>query len=129
MQKDTITLGALFKFEDDKYLVTVPSIDKVFTYADSVQDGIDKIKEVVSLLLYDVSKYPEFNLIEDDKLGDNEFVIYISIYLPFEFSKIKEVYKNKMVTLPVWLEHLVKMKNINFSRVLQEGLKKELGIN
>ena len=41
---------------------------------------------------------------------------------------IKEVYKNKMLTIPTWLEALAKNKNINFSRVLQEGLKKELNI-
>ena len=61
-------------------------------------------------------------------LEEGDLAVYVNVYLPYQFSLVKEVYKNKMVTLPTWLEALAKNKNINFSRVLTEGLKKELNI-
>lgn len=41
----------------------------------------------------------------------------------------KETYVKKTLTIPTWLDVLAKAKNINFSSVLVEGLKKELNIS
>ncbi|MDD7305101.1 MAG: type II toxin-antitoxin system HicB family antitoxin [Peptoniphilaceae bacterium] len=130
MDKNNITYGAIFTKEDDGYSISVPDIDGAFTCADSIQEGIEMVQEVIGAMLYGSKpeKYPKMSIIDKEKLEENEELIYINVFLPYQFSKVKEVYKNKMLTVPVWLEMLAKEKNINFSRVLQEGLKKELNI-
>ncbi|WP_243344058.1 type II toxin-antitoxin system HicB family antitoxin [Anaerococcus sp. AGMB09787] len=125
---NSITYPAIFTKEEGGYSIDIPDIDGAFTCADTLEEGIGNCQEVIGAMLYDKEDYPKMSVIDGDKLEDNQLVIYINVYLPYQFSKVKEVYKNKMLTVPVWLEMLAKNKNINFSRVLQEGLKKELNI-
>ena len=46
----------------------------------------------------------------------------------YEKSLIKLAYVKKTLTIPSYLDILAKNKNINFSQVLQNALKKELGL-
>lgn len=133
MKKENyVTYLTIFRKEDDGgYSIEIPAIDG-YTDSETVEEGIRYAQEVISLNLYDKEdfpdEYPDDVKIEDIKLNDGDLAVYVSLFLPYEFSLVKEVYRNKMVTLPTWLEMLAKKKNINFSRVLQEGLKKELNI-
>lgn len=125
---NSVTYPAIFTKEDKEYSIDIPDVDGAFTCADSIEEGVKNCQEVIGAILYDKKEYPKMNIIDKDKLKENQFIVYVNVYLPYQFSKVKEVYKNKMLTVPVWLEMLAKNKNINFSRVLQEGLKKELNI-
>lgn len=133
MKKENyVTYLSIFRKEDDGgYFIEIPAIDG-YTDSETVEEGIRYAQEVISLNLYDKEDfpdgYPDDVKIEDIKLNDGDLAVYVSVFLPYEFSLVKEVYRNKMVTLPTWLEMLAKKKNINFSRVLQDGLKKELNI-
>ncbi|WP_019118339.1 type II toxin-antitoxin system HicB family antitoxin [Anaerococcus obesiensis] len=129
MDKNYVTYGAIFTKEDEGgYSIDIPDIENCFTCSDTFEEGISMAQEVIGLVLYDYKDYPKMNIIDKSKLKDNQEVVYINVFLPYQFSLTKEVYKNKMLTLPTWLEMLAKQKNINFSRVLQEGLKEELNI-
>lgn len=61
-------------------------------------------------------------------LRKNQEIVYISMNYLYEKSKTKIEYVKKTLTIPRDLDILGKNKNINFSQVLQEALKKELGI-
>ena len=133
MKKENyVTYLTIFRKEaDGGYFIEIPAIDG-YTDSETVEEGIRYAQEVISLNLYDDEEYPDEYpddvKIEDVKLNDGDLAVYVSVFLPYEFSLVKEVYKNKMVTLPTWLEVIAKNKNINFSRVLQEGLKRALQI-
>ncbi|MEG0584367.1 MAG: antitoxin HicB, partial [Cetobacterium sp.] len=62
-------------------------------------------------------------------LKKNQEVIYVSLWLPYEKSLTKTIYKKKTLSIPTWLDILATEKNINFSQVLQKALKEELGID
>lgn len=119
------------KEEDGGFSVEIPAIDRC-TCCDTMEEGIRFAQEVISLNLYDEEyypdEYPDDVKFEDIELGDGDRIVYVSVFLPYEFSLVKEVHKNKTVNLPVWLEMLAKNKNIDFSRVLIDGLKNELKI-
>ena len=125
MDKNLVTYGAIFTKEEEGYSIDIPDIKNAFTCSDTIEDGIEAAQEVIGLMLYSYNDkpYPKMTIIDKDKLEKNQEVIYINVFLPYQFAKTKEVYKNKMLTVPTWLEVLAKQKNINFSRVLQEGLK------
>lgn len=130
--KDNVTYLAIFTKENDEYNIEIPALQGGYTFSSTMEEGISYCQEVIGLILYDEKfkkePYPEDVKIENIKLKDNQFFVFVNVYLPYQFSLVKEVYKNKMLTIPTWLEALAKNKNINFSRVLQEGLKKELNI-
>lgn len=63
-----------------------------------------------------------------NKLKNNQEIVYININYEYEKSLIKLSYVKNTLTIPGYLDILAKNKNINFSQVLQNALKKELGI-
>lgn len=131
-KQNYITYLTIFRKEEEGgFSIEIPAIDG-YTCCNTIEEGIRYAQEVISLNLYDdevyPDEYPDDVKFEDIELEDGDIAVYVSVFLPYEFSLVKEVYKNKMVTLPTWLEMLAKNKNINFSRVLQEGLKRELNI-
>ena len=131
-KQNYITYLTIFRKEEEGgFSIEIPAIDG-YTCCDTIEEGIWYAQEVISLNLYDEEvypdEYPDDVKFEDIELKDGDIAVYVSVFLPYEFSLVKEVYKNKMVTLPTWLEMLAKNKNVNFSRVLQEGLKRELNI-
>ena len=132
-KQDSVTYLAIFSKESDGgYSIDVPAIDGAYTCSDTFEEGIRYAQEVIALCLYDEEKekteYPDDINMNELDLKEGDLAVYVNVYLPYQFSLVKVVYKNKMVTLPTWLEALAKNKNINFSRVLTEGLKKELNI-
>ena len=62
------------------------------------------------------------------KLNDNQQLQLINVDTDFIRRREENKAVNKMVTLPKWLVDLGKEKKINFSQVLQQALKNELGI-
>lgn len=62
------------------------------------------------------------------KLEDNEKSLLVDVYMP----SIRKANINKSVsrtvTVPAWLNARAMEYDINFSQVLQEGLKRELNI-
>ena len=132
-KQDSVTYLAISSKESDGgYSIDVPAIDGAYTCSETFEEGIRYAQEVIGLCLYDEEKekneYPDDINMDELDLKEGDLAVYVNVYLPYQFSLVKEVYKNKMVTLPTWLEALAKNKNINFSRVLTEGLKKELNI-
>ena len=62
------------------------------------------------------------------KLNDNQQLQLINVDTDFIRRREENKAVNKMVTLPKWLVDLGKEKKINFSQVLQQALKNELGV-
>ena len=62
------------------------------------------------------------------KLNDNQQLQLINVDTDFIRRREENKAVNKMVTLPKWLVDLGKEKKVNFSQVLQQALKNELGI-
>ena len=59
---------------------------------------------------------------------EDGFVSLISVDLDEYVRKHSNKAVKKTLTIPAWLNTLAEKDNINFSQILQEGLKKHLGI-
>ncbi len=100
-----------------------------------VGERIQNAKEVLTLELSElIEKKEEFPIpiereIIKKNLKENQDLVYLDIWLPYELSLMKTIYKKKTLSIPTWLDMLAVNKNINFSKVLQEALKKELNID
>lgn len=134
---ENITYPVVLTYEDDVIYAGVPDleIDDYATYGDTLDEALQNIKEVITLHLVELEEegieFPKNSDIKSLKcnLKENQDLVYVNLWLPYEKSLIKIAYKKKTLSIPVWLDLLATNKNLNFSQILQKGLKKELGID
>ena len=76
----------------------------------------------------DEEDIPTPSHLKDIKASDNEIVALVDVFMPS--VRMAEINRsvNRTVTLPAWLNALALEKGVNFSAVLQEGLKAHLGV-
>lgn len=102
------------------------------TYGDSFEDALKMGLEWLILTLNDYEEekkdFPKATSIVELKknLKDNQEITYLTFNYEYEKSLIKLSYIKKTLTIPNYLNILAQNKNINFSQVLQNALKKEL---
>ena len=135
-----LTYPAIITHEDALFYIGFPDIEEnigdcfYVTYGDNFNDAIKMGKEYLILKLEDHENnnksFPKASSIIDlkNKLKNNQEIVYITINYEYEKSLIKLAYVKKTLTIPSYLDILAKNKNINFSQVLQNALKKELGL-
>lgn len=132
-----LTYPAIITNEDDVYYIGFPDIsgeDIYTTYGKSFNEAIEMGKEFLILALHDYKerkeKFPKTQSFQERKrtLKENQDIVYLTINYEYEKSLMKIAYVKKTLTVPSYLDILAKNKNINFSQVLQNALKKELGI-
>lgn len=60
-------------------------------------------------------------------LNFDEKVLLIDVWMPSVRKSIRNKAVKKTLTIPQWLNERATEKNLNFSHILQEALKEELG--
>lgn len=131
-----IVYPVILTYEDDLIYIGIPDFetDNYISFADNMNDVIKTAKELITLFYTELEEnkkeIPKPSDIKDIKktLKDNQEIIYINLWLPYEKSLVKVAYKKKTLSIPTWLDMLATQKNINFSQVLQEALKEKLNI-
>jgi len=124
---------AIFTKEDNgEYSIVFPDIQGCHTCSGNLQEGFEMAADALTLMLYDLEQdkkeIPKPSDIKSVNVANNEFVSYIAADTAF----YERYYSNKTVkkncTIPYWLEKMASDNNINFSQVLQDGLKNILKI-
>ncbi len=89
-------------------------------------------KDVLGLHLYsmeeDNDEIPTSTSINKIQLENNQVVVLIEIFMPTIRQAIENFSVKKTLSIPQWLNKLAIDNNINFSQVLQNALKEQLGI-
>lgn len=121
---------AVFSKEGDAYNVKFIDFDNIFTYGIGFSDAYYMAQDALYAML------PEYkdNLPEPTydymkiKVKNNEFITMVELD-PIEHEKrISSKTVNTTVTMPEWLKNLADTKGINFSKLLQDSIKKELNL-
>jgi predicted RNase H-like HicB family nuclease len=129
-----IIYPVIFTYEDDVIYVGVPDlgIDNYASYGKNLEEAIIASKELMTLHLNDLEEegkaFPKPSSKDLIILENNQELVFVTMWYPYEKAKIKTIYKKKTLSVPVWLDKLAVAKNINISQVLQRALKEELGI-
>jgi len=71
---------------------------------------------------------PEPTPIDKIKIEFNQVLVLVEAWMPLVRSEKDNKAVKKTLTIPKWLNDLAEKKKINFSRVLQQALKEQLGI-
>jgi len=123
---------AVFTKEDEGYSVIFRDLESCYTCGSDMEEALEMAEDVLALVLYGYEKeskeIPVPSAYESIKLDENEFVNHIRC----DTLAYRKMYANKAVkktlTIPEWLNEESVSKGVNFSKVLQEALIKEVGV-
>jgi len=123
----------IFSYSEEGIDIKSIDIEECYTCAEDDISAIESAVDVLGLCLVSIiddgGKLPEpTRNVNDIILEDNQKIFYISVWLPYARTKIKQVYCKKTLSIPVYLNILGEAKKVNFSAILAKGLKEELGI-
>ena len=129
---DRYVYPAVFTYEECQEIAVVfPDLD-VATSGENDEDALFSAREllgcVMSGLEEDGEDIPAPTPLAKVACEGNERVMLIDVYMPsIRMAHISRSV-NRTVTLPAWLNAAAQEKDINFSQVLQDGLKQRLGV-
>ena len=116
--------------EDHIYYANFPDFNACFTDAESIDELFANTKEVLNGVIFTMLKnkmdLPAAG--ENIKLEEGEFLILVESPVGVIKDRINNMAVKKTLTLPAWMNEMAMEHNVNFSQVLQEGLKRELNI-
>lgn len=120
---------AKFSKEGNAYNVTFLDFDNVFTFGIGFEDAYYMAQDALYNILPDLKELPiptydYMNI----KVKKDEFITMVELNTFEHAQKLSNKTVKTTVTMPEWLKKLAESKGINFSKVLQKGLKSELNL-
>jgi predicted RNase H-like HicB family nuclease len=132
LKKDKYSYIAVISFDDDGISIDFPDLDGCFTCAETEDEIYKMAKEVLGLHLWSMEQdgeaIPEPSSIKNIKLNRNETAMLIEVFMPPVRDRINNRVVKKTLTIPQWLNAEAEKHGVNFSQVLQNGLKEYLHI-
>ena len=129
---DRYIYPAVFSYEaDEEIAVVFPDLD-VATSGESDNDALVSARELLGLTMAgleeDNEPIPAPTPLKDISLEANERAVLVDVYMPS--IRLAHVNRsvNRTVTLPAWLNAAALERGINFSQVLQEALRTQIGV-
>ena len=122
----------VFTPEEGGYSVNFPDLEGCYTSGDDLQDAIYMAQDVLSFTLFDYEKegkkIPEASKLSDIELQEKEFINYIVCDTVDYQRRNNNKAVKKTLSIPEWLNEAAMAKGINFSQVLQDGLRDRLNL-
>ena len=124
---------AVFSYEPDQEIAVVfPDLD-VATSGENEKDALFSARELLGCVMYgleqDGEPIPSPTALSEVTLEGNERAVLVDVYMPSVRMAQNNKSVNRTVTLPAWLNAAALERNINFSQVLQDALKAQIGVN
>ncbi len=130
--QDRYFYPAVFTYEPDcEIAVTFPDLG-VATSGVNEQDALMSARDLLGIAIFgmeqDGEELPEPTHVNAVDVDDNERAVLVDVYMPS--VRMANVNKSvtRTVTLPAWLNALAMENGMNFSQVLQEGLRQRLAV-
>lgn len=124
------------------YSVIFPDLNHLASCGDNLNDAMSMAIDCLAGYLYDEKldgkKFPVATSVKDIDIHceDDEDDDYISSFVNMVSVDVEEYAKlhfnkavKKTLTIPKWLNDMALNKNVNFSKILQNALMEELGVD
>ena len=132
VKKDKYSYIAVVSFDDDGISIDFPDLHGCFTCSETEAEIFQMAKEVLGLHLWSMEQdgepIPEPSNIKNIKLEENETAMLIEVFMPPVRDRINNRVVKKTLTIPQWLNAEAERYGVNFSQILQNGLKEYLHI-
>ncbi len=129
---DRYVYPAVFTYEDSQEIAVVFPDLNAATSGENDEDALFSARELLGCVMLgleeDKEDIPLPTPLAKVACESNERVVLIDVYMPsMRLARVNRSV-NRTVTLPAWLNAAAQERNINFSQVLQDGLKQRLGV-
>lgn len=131
-KQDRFYYPAVFSYEEGQEIAVVfPDLDVATSGLDD-RDAFLSARECLGVVLCgleeDGEALPHPTPLHDLRVGENERAVLVDVFMPAVRMANINKSVNRTVTLPAWLNAKALENNINFSQVLQDGIKALLGL-
>ena len=131
--KNNYAFPAFFYFDEDGISIEFPDLPGCLPCAHTQEEAFTNAKEALGLHLYGMEKdndpIPEPTPVSQLNPEDGAVVVMVEIFMPAFRDRMNNKSVNRTVTLPAWLNAAALERNINFSQVLQDALKSQMGFS
>lgn len=132
MDKKYYSFPAFFYYEDDGVSIEFPDLPGCLPCADNSEEAFHNAKEALGLHLFgmeqDNERIPAPTPVDQLHPEDNGVIAMVEVFMPAVRDRINNKVVKKTLTIPAWLNRAAEAEGINFSQVLQDGLKSYLQI-
>lgn len=122
---------AFFTYDEDGISIEFPDLPGCLPCAQTTEEAFRNAKEALGLHLFgmeqDGDTIPKPTSVKDLRPQAGAAVAMVEVFMPSVRDRINNKVVKKTLTLPAWLNREAEGANVNFSLVLQEGLKRYLG--
>ncbi|MFA6809169.1 MAG: type II toxin-antitoxin system HicB family antitoxin [Eubacteriales bacterium] len=129
---DRYIYPAIFEHDDSGYSITFPDLPGCITCGENIEQAYLMAKDALELHLYgmeqDSDEMPKSAEPEKIKIGNDSFITLIEAFMPLIRDEMANKAVKKTLTIPKWLNDLGEDKKVNFSQLLQNALKENLGV-
>ena len=119
---------AIFYFDEDGISIQFPDLPGCCPCADTEEEAFQNAHEAMGLHLYgmeqDGEKIPAATSVKDLKPEAGGVIAMIEVFMPTVRDRLNNKVVKKTVTLPAWLNREAEKRNVNFSKILQDGLNR-----
>ena len=113
------------KEDDGVFYVNFPDFDDCFTDGDTMEEAVSNAKDVLEAVVFSYMKNNK-PLPKPGKVNEN--VVYIELWVDLLKDRVNNQSVKKTLTIPKWLNDIAEENSVNFSAILQHGIKEYLGI-
>lgn len=122
---------AVFESEDGRYNISFPDLPDCFTCGDDVADALYMAEDALSGFLARAEEkgasIPASSAMESVERPQKGFVTLVLADTDAFRRQHPSRSVKKTLTIPAWLNEAAEARSVNFSHLLQEALKHELG--
>ena len=129
--KDKYIFPAVLSYADDGITILFPDLPGCITCGDNEEEAIKNAHEVLGLHIWgmeeDKEDVPEATPVREITIQENTIITLIDVYMPPVRDRLNNKAVKVTLTIPQWLKTEADNEKVNFSQMLQEGLKIKLG--
>ena len=130
--KNTYFYVAVLSYDDDGISIEFPDIPGCLSCADTTEEAASNAREALGLHIWGMEKDNDEIPIPTDFsnliLHKNQVPLMVEVFMPPIRERQSNRFIKKTLSIPSWLNAEAERAQVNFSQILQTGLKEHLGI-
>ena len=124
---DTYIYPAILTYSDSGISIEFPDLPGCLPCADTSEEAAKNAKEAMGLHLWGMEKdndpIPAPTDITKLKYSDGEIPLLVEVFMPPVRERLNNKFIKKTLSIPQWLNVEAEHAGVNFSHILQNGLK------
>lgn len=130
--KDKYVYPAIFDYSDEGISISFPDLPGCLSCAWNDEEALYMAEDALGLWMFMLEEegddIPDPSKLADIITSDMQRTVLVGVWMPIVRKAVNNKSIKKTLSIPQWLDMMAREQDINFSFVLQEALKRELGI-